>query len=196
MDEMVYGIVKSRPGKSIIRKLNSKLFYFLVNKLTNGMIPKDVSDYRLVDKKILDAIKNFGEFNRFYRGFFSWVGFDSKSIGVEFERQKRFTGASKALTIKVIRSALNAIFSFSSFPLRISSFFAFLFSVLSGVVLIYQLYNWIMFDVPFDGFGTIVGITLLVASLLFFSLSIIGQYIGLIYDESKSRPIYIIDEIH
>ena len=118
----VYGIVKSRPGKSPLRRLNSRFFYFLINKMTNGQIPKGVSDYRLVDKKVLDAVKELGEFNRFYRGFFSWVGFNS--IGLEFERNLRFSGKSHAATIPVLGFAVKGIFAFSLTPLRISTFFA------------------------------------------------------------------------
>ena len=86
--EQVYGIVSRRPGKSFIRKLNSRLFYKIVNKFSDSLIPENVSDFRLVDKKVVNAVKSLDEVNRFYRGFFSWVGF--KSIGIEFERQKDF----------------------------------------------------------------------------------------------------------
>ena len=89
--DQVYGVVKSRPGKSILRKLNSVLFYKIANKLTKNLIPKDVSDFRLVDKRVVDAVKEMGEVNRFYRGFFSWVGFKSK--GIEFNRQERFSSS-------------------------------------------------------------------------------------------------------
>ena len=124
----VYGIVKSRPGKSPIRRLNSKFFYFLINKLSNGQIPKGVSDYRLVDKKVINAVKTLGEFNRFYRGFFSWVGF--KSTGLEFERNTRFSGKSHAATLPVLGFALRGIFAFSLTPLRISTFFALFLSLI------------------------------------------------------------------
>jgi len=190
--DMVYGIVNSRPGKSRARKFNSILFYKLINFLTKGLIPKDVSDYRLVDKKVIDAVKSMNEYNRFYRGFFAWVGF--KSIGVEFDRQKRFSGESKALTFKVMSKAFKAIFSFTSIPLKISNYLAFLFSVLAITILSVQTYNWIKFGVPFDGYGSIVGIVLLISSLLFLILGVIGEYISLIFDEIKKRPVYIIEE--
>lgn len=192
--EMVYGIVKSRPGKSILRKINSKLFYIFIKKMTKGLIPQGASDYRLIDKKVVNALKNIREANRFYRGFFSWVGF--KSIGVEFERQKRFSGKSKAQASKVLGFALRGAFAFSNLPLKISIFFTFIFSIGSIVLLSIQIYRWINFGVPFDGYGTIIGVALLVASILFGVLSIMGQYISLIFDETKNRPIYIIDEVY
>jgi dolichol-phosphate mannosyltransferase len=189
----VYGVVKSRPGKSPIRKLNSKFFYYLINKLTNGQIPKGVSDYRLIDRKVLNAVKSLGEFNRFYRGFFSWVGF--KSIGLEFERNSRFSGTSHASTIPVLGFALRGIFAFSLTPLRISTFFALFLSATSAIILGIQIYRWLSFGVPFDGFGTVVGILLLLIGFLFTAIAILSEYIGLIYNETKRRPHFIIDEI-
>ena len=190
----VYGIVKSRPGKSPLRRLNSRFFYFLINKMTNGQIPKGVSDYRLVDKKVLDAVKELGEFNRFYRGFFSWVGFNS--IGLEFERNLRFSGKSHATTIPVLGFALKGIFAFSLTPLRISTFFALFLSASSIIILGVQIFRWLRFGVPFDGFGTVVGILLLLIGFLFTAVAIMSEYIGLIYNESKGRPHFIVDEIY
>ena len=190
----VYGIVKSRPGKSPLRRLNSKFFYFLINKLTNGQIPKGVSDYRLVDKKVIKAVRSLGEFNRFYRGFFSWVGF--KSIGLEFERNTRFSGKSHASTLPVLGFALRGIFAFSLTPLRISTFFALFLSLSSIVILSVQVFRWFRFGVPFDGFGTVVGILLLLIGFLFTAIAILSEYIGLIYNETKDRPHFIIDEIY
>ena len=190
----VYGIVKSRPGKSPIRRLNSKFFYFLINKLSNGQIPKGVSDYRLIDKKVINAVKTLGEFNRFYRGFFSWVGF--KSTGLEFERNTRFSGKSHAATLPVLGFALRGIFAFSLTPLRISTFFALFLSASSIVILSIQVFRWLRFGVPFDGFGTVVGILLLLIGFLFTAIAIMSEYIGLIYNETKGRPHFIIDEIY
>ncbi len=190
----VYGIVKSRPGKSPIRRLNSKFFYYLINKLSNGQIPKGVSDYRLVDKKVVNAVRTLGEFNRFYRGFFSWVGF--KSIGLEFERNNRFSGKSHAATLPVLGFALRGIFAFSLTPLRISTFFALFLSASSIIILGIQIFRWLRFGVPFDGFGTVVGILLLLIGFLFTAVAILSEYIGLIYNETKGRPHFIIDEIY
>ncbi len=191
--DQVYGVVKSRPGKSILRKLNSVLFYKIANKLTKNLIPKDVSDFRLVDKRVVDAVKEMGEVNRFYRGFFSWVGFKSK--GVEFNRQERFSGSSHAKTLPVLGFAIRGIFAFTTKPLRISILLTLLTSVISLTVLVYQTLNWIVNGVPFDGFGTLVGISLLFFSLLFLMLSVMSEYLGLIYEETKKRPHYIVEDL-
>ena len=190
--EHVYGIVKSRPGKSKIRQFNSRLFYKLVNKFSDSLIPENVSDYRLVDRKVLNAVKELNEVNRFYRGFFSWVGF--KSTGVEFDRQTRFSGTSHAKTWPVLNFAIKGIFAFSAKPLRMSIFFTFITSSVSLVVLIFQTYNWIINGVPFDGYGTLVGLILLFFSIVFLILSIFSEYLNLIYEETKNRPHFIISE--
>lgn len=188
----VYGIVKTRPGSGLIRKLNSKLFYFIINKFSNGLVPIGVSDYRLVDRKVIDSVKSMKEYNRFYRGFFSWVGF--KSIGIEFSRRERYSGVSKATTFNVLSFALKGIFSFSNKPLKLSIFLSVITSLISIAVLLFQTFNWITNGVPFDGFGTLVGILLLLISLLFGALAILSEYLGLIIDEVKNRPHFIIDE--
>ena len=188
----VYGIVKSRPGKSIIRKINSALFYKLINKMTNNLVPYGVSDFRLIDKKVIDSVRLLTEYNRFYRGFFAWVGF--KSTGVEFERQKRFSGKSHAKTFPILSFAFRGLFSFSTKPLKISIFLTFVTSAISLAILILQTYRWIAYGVPFDGFGTLAGILLLFISLLFLIISILSEYISLIYEETKRRPHYIIEE--
>jgi glycosyltransferase involved in cell wall biosynthesis len=188
----VYGIVKSRPGKSLIRRLNSIIFYKLINKMTNNLVPIGVSDYRLVDRKVIESVKTLKEYNRFYRGFFSWVGF--KSIGIEFNRQKRFSGSSHASTFPVLGFAIRAMLAFSTKPLKISVFITLITSSISLAILVQQTLKWFRFGVPFDGFGTLTGILLLFISFLFMILSIIGEYIGLIYDETKQRPHYIVEE--
>ena len=188
----IYGVVKSRPGKSPIRKLNSIIFYKLINKMTNNLVPIGVSDFRLVDRKVIDSVKKLTEYNRFYRGFFAWVGF--KSTGIEFERQKRFSGKSHAKTFPVLSFALKGLFAFSTKPLKISIFLTVVTSSIAFIILFQQIYRWINFGVPFDGFGTLTGLLLLFISLIFLIISILSEYISLIYEETKKRPHYIVED--
>lgn len=188
----VYGIVKSRPGKSLIRKINSRLFYKLINRMSNNLVPVGVSDYRLVNRKVIESVKLLTESNRFYRGFFAWVGF--KSTGIKFDRQKRFSGKSHANTSSVLSFAIKGILAFSTKPLKISIFLTLVTSSISLIILIQQTIQWLKYGVPFDGYGTLTGIMLLFISLIFLLLSLFGEYIGLIYDETKKRPHYIIDK--
>jgi len=190
--EHVYGVVSKRPGKSWIRRLNSQLFYIIINKLSNNLIPKNASDSRLIDRKIYQTINGMKERNRFMRGMFAWAGF--KSIGIEFERNKRFAGKSHAHFSGVLQLAIQGIFAFSYVPIR---FIAILGFVISGISLAYLLYSVIKVfvkGVPFPGYGTIVSVMLLMFGFLFLILGVLGQYLAQVYEEVKARPNYIVKE--
>jgi len=188
--EHVYGVVSKRPGKSWIRRLNSQLFYIIINKLTNNLIPKNASDSRLVDRKVYEAINRMDERNRFMRGIFVWVGF--KSIGLKFERNKRFAGESHAHFSGVLQLAIQGIFAFSYVPIRFIAILGFVISGISLVDLLFTVIKVLVKGVPFPGYGTIVSIMLLMFGLVFLILGVLGQYIAQIYEEVKARPNYIV----
>jgi polyisoprenyl-phosphate glycosyltransferase len=190
--ENIYGIVTKRGGTGPIRTLNSKMFYFVADKLTDGRIPKNASDFRLVDKKVYLAIKSMTERNRFVRGLFAWAGF--KSIGVPMERPPRFGGVSNAHTFGVIDLAFKGIFAHSYKPLRLITIFGIFLSAFSFLAIIPLAIIWVTSGVPFAGFGTIISLFLLVIGILSLMIGILSEYIGLIYEEVKSRPNYIVSE--
>jgi len=190
--ENIYGVVTKRTGTGPIRTLNSKLFYFVAGKLTDGKIPRNASDFRLVDRKVYESVREMKERNRFVRGLFAWSGF--KAIGLPVVRAKRFGGVSNAHSSKVIDLAFKGIFAHSYKPLRLITIFGLFLSFLSAFSLLPLLYLWLIHGVPFAGFGTLVGILLLLISFLFLTLGVIGEYIGLIYEEVKARPNYLISE--
>lgn len=190
--ENIYGIVTKRGGTGPIRTLNSKLFYFIADKLTDGRIPKNASDFRLVDKKVYLAIKSMAERNRFVRGLFAWAGF--KSIGISMERPPRFGGVSNAHTFKVIDLAFKGIFAHSYKPLRLITVFGISLSAISFFTIIPLAIIWITSGVPFAGFGTIVSLFLFVLGILSLMIGILSEYIGLIYEEVKARPNYVVSE--
>jgi dolichol-phosphate mannosyltransferase len=188
--ENVYGLVTRRDGTSWIRAVNSKLFYWLAAKLTSGKITKDASDFRLVDRRVYEAVNSMAERNRFVRGLFSWVGF--KSIGVEMVRPPRFGGVSNAHTLKVLDLAFKGIFAHSSVPLRLITLLGFLLSAIALVTLGVYVVAAVMFGVPFNGFGTLVSIALGGLAITTLLLGVIGEYVGLVYEEVKQRPNYVI----
>ena len=190
--ENIYGIVTKRGGTGPIRTLNSKIFYFVADKLTDGRIPKNASDFRLVDKKVYLAIQSMTERNRFVRGLFSWAGF--KSIGIPMERPPRFGGVSNAHTFKVIDLAFKGIFAHSYKPLRLITVFGIVLSVISFLAIIPLAIIWVTSGVPFAGFGTIVSLFLFVLGILSLMIGILSEYIGLIYEEVKARPNYVVSE--
>ena len=187
----VYGVVRKRRG-SFLRRINSKIFYWMINKMTDGVIPKYVSDFRLVDRALYEEVNKFPEKNRFLRGLFAWAGF--KSIGVEFDRQKRFAGASKAYNLAVLKLASIGIVAFSYFPLRMITLIGVVLSAISFLALLILSYKFTFYGVPFHGFGTIICLMLLLFGFLFIILGVIGEYIAMIFDEVKARPSYIIAE--
>jgi dolichol-phosphate mannosyltransferase len=190
--ENIYGVVTKRGGTGPIRTFNSKMFYFVADKLTDGRIPKNASDFRLVDKKVYLAIKSMTERNRFVRGLFAWAGF--KSIGIPMERPPRFGGVSNAHTFGVIDLAFKGIFAHSYKPLRLITIFGIFLSAFSFLAIVPLAIIWVTSGVPFAGFGTIISLFLFVLGILSLMIGILSEYIGLIYEEVKSRPNYIVSE--
>ena len=188
--ENVYMVVTKRTGTGPIRTFNSKAFYWLAGKLTDDRIPKNASDFRLVDRKVYEAVRGMEERNRFIRGLFAWVGF--KSIGIEAERPERFGGVSNAHSLKVIDLAFKGIFSHSYIPLKLITLCGIFLSVVSIISLVAFAISWVFIGVPFAGFGTIVSLVLLIFGILTFMLGLIAEYIGLIYEEVKQRPNFIV----
>jgi len=190
--ENVYMQVSKRVGTGPLRTFNSKAFYWLAGKLTDNRIPKNVSDFRLLDRKVYEAVRGMNERNRFVRGLVAWVGF--RSVGVEAERPERFGGESKAHSLKVIDLAFKGIFSHSYVPLKLITMTGVALSLISLVSLLVWMIVWITSGVPFAGFGTIVSLAVLAFGTLTFMLGIIAEYLGLIYEEVKGRPNFIVSE--
>ena len=190
--ENIYGVVEERKGTNLIRRFNSIMFYKVAGKLSDGSIPENASDFRLVDKKVYKQVRLMTERNRFVRGLFAWVGF--KSIGVPMIREPRYAGVSNAHTFKVIELALKGIFAHSYKPLRFISIFGFLISGIAIFALIPMAYFWFKFGVPFAGFGSLAALIMAGFGFQALMLGIVSEYLGLIYEESKSRPNFIVSE--
>lgn len=188
--ENVYGIVLGRQGTGPIRKLNSRLFYWLTAKLTDERIPRNASDFRLLDRRAYEAVRSLTERNRMVRGLAAWVGFTS--LGIPIKRPPRFAGTSKATTSVVLQVATRGIFSNSTKPLRLITLSGIGFSV-SAILSIFILgLLWVVRGVPFAGFGTLVALSLLAFGLLALMIGVVAEYVGLIYDEVKLRPNFIV----
>jgi len=190
----VYQIVTKRPGTSLLRRMNSAIFYSLANRLSQGQIPKNVSEFRLISKRLHEAIRLMPEKNRFLRGIVAWTGF--KSIGIPFPRQPRVHGNSKAFTSDVLNLGIKGILVNSYTLLNYVAIFGILVSFLAlSLTLIFAAF-WIVEGTLFAGFGTLVGINLLGFGIMMLTLGIISQYLALMYEEQKARPSYMImDEI-
>lgn len=187
--EIVYGIVKKRTA-SPIRNLSSKLFYKFINLLTKNMFPENASDFRLIDKKVYEAIKNMPEQNKYLRGLVIWTGFNQ--IGVPFNREKRFAGKSKANFRTVLFVAMNGIFSFSYLPLRLVSTAGIFLTIISFILMIIYLSIFIIRGREAPGITTVILLLLFLFGILFFVLGVISEYLARIYDDVKQRPNFIV----
>lgn len=188
--EIIYQVVTERQGTGPLRTLNSKLFYALAARLTEGRLPRNVSDFRLADRKAYEVVSAMDERNRFVRGLFAWVGF--RTIGVESPRHPRVAGVSKAHTFKVLDLALKGIFAHSYIPLKLITVFGLGLSALSFAAILVLAVIFLTVGVPFAGFGTIVCLTLLLFGILFTMLGLVSEYVGLIYEEVKQRPNFVV----
>lgn len=191
--ENIYMIVEKRETSSFLRRFNSRMFYLAADRLTGGLIPKGVSDFRLVDRKVYEAVRSMQESNRFVRGLFAWVGF--KSFGISRPRPARFGGESKARLSTVLRLAKHGILSFSDIPLRFITWFGLSCSGLAlATMVIFGILRFII-GTPFAGFATIVTIVLFFFGLLSFMIGILAEYVAMIHSEVKGRPNFIIAEV-
>lgn len=187
--EIVYGKVKKRAGK-FFRNIFSIMFYKVINLLTGNMFPENASDFRLIDKKVYQAINNMQERNKYLRGLIAWTGF--KQIGIPFDRKNRFAGESKANFLTVLKVAANGIFSFSYLPLRFVTGLGIAITIFSFLMIGFYLYLFIIWGRVAPGTTTIILLLLFLFGTLFFVLGIISEYLVRIYEEVKNRPTYIV----
>lgn len=191
--QVVYAQRNKRAGETIFKKFTAFAFYRLIGKLTSIDIPPDTGDYRLMDRCVVDQLKNLPERSRFLRGLVCWVGF--KKIGVKYDRAERTAGTSKYPLKKMLRLAFDGITGFSSAPLKIS-FMAGFFATLIA----FGLFVWTLVERFCFPETTVPGWSSLMTAIIFFggvqliSIGILGEYIGRIYDEVKQRPLYIEDK--
>lgn len=191
--DVVYGKRLKRKGETLFKKVTAKYFYRLLHSMTNVDIPVDTGDFRLIDRKVADVLRGLKEKNRFVRGLVSWVGF--RQTAVEYIREERWAGETKYPLKKMLRFAMDGITSFSHKPLRLATYLGFGLSGLSFVYLLVVLAQAIFTSTTQPGWASIVAINLFFNGIVLILLGIIGEYIGRIYDESKNRPLYILQEV-
>ncbi len=191
--EVVYGKRVERKGESFFKMLTAKIFYRFLKLMIDIDIPVDTGDFRLIDRKVCNALKSIKERNRYVRGLVSWIGF--KQFGLEFSRDKRFAGKTKYPLKKMMRFAFDAITSFSYKPLKMASYLGFLISFASFLYLIVVLYLKLFTTSTIQGWSSTLAVNLFFNGIVLIMLGIIGEYIGRIYDEAKGRPLYIVQNL-
>lgn len=192
--EVVYAKRIKRNGESLFKKWTASLFYRILRYSTDISIPVDTGDFRLMDRKVCEELKRLPEKNRFVRGLVSWVGFRQKAI--EYERDERLAGETKYPLKRMIKLSLDGITSFSYKPLKLAGYLGALLSASGFLYLMYVLYLAIFTDAAVKGWASMIGITLTFNGFVLLMLGILGEYIGRIYDETKGRPLYIVQEFY
>jgi glycosyltransferase involved in cell wall biosynthesis len=190
--EVVYAVRAEREGESWFKLWTASLFYRLIYRITDVKIPLDTGDFRLMDRKVVNVLKQMRERHRFPRGMSAWVGF--KQVGVDYKRAARVAGETKYPFRKMFRLALNAITSFSYFPLQVATFFGFASAGIAILAIIPVVYLRITGSQAFFGQATTLIAVLFLGGVQLISLGILGEYIGRLYDEAKGRPLYIVRE--
>ncbi|MEI6047123.1 MAG: glycosyltransferase family 2 protein [Chloroflexota bacterium] len=191
--DVVYGVRASREGETWFKKATASLFYRLIRQITSVNIPVDTGDFRLMDRRVVDAIRQMPERHRFLRGMVSWVGF--KQVGVTYSRQPRFAGQSKFTLAKMVRFAMDAVTGFSYFPLQLASWLGFGIAALSGLSIIGVVFLRLFGKTrPLLGQATTLVSVLFLGGIQLICLGIVGEYLGRIYDEVKGRPLYLVKQ--
>jgi len=191
--DVVYGMRTDRDGESAFKLWTARLFYRLIGQLSDTNIHVDTSDFRLMDRRVVDALMTMPERDRFVRGMVSWLGFSQ--VAVPYHRASRAAGSTKFSLFKMVRFALDGIFSFSILPLRLATWTGFAASGLAVLgILIILLDTFLKVPGLVKGWSSTVVAVLFIGGVQLICTGIIGEYIGRIYGESKRRPLYIVRE--
>ncbi|HTX56754.1 MAG TPA: glycosyltransferase family 2 protein [Candidatus Acidoferrales bacterium] len=194
--DVVYAVRRNRKGESPFKLFTARLFYRIIKRLTKVDIPVDTGDFRLMSRRVVDALRRSPERHRFLRGMVSWVGYNQ--IGVDYDREERLSGTTKYPLPKMLRFAIDGITSFSDVPLRFASYLGFASSAIAFVYALIVI-GYKLFSLRPPGYtpgwaSTIVAV-LFLGGVQLISLGILGEYIGRIYDEVKGRPLYLISDV-
>jgi len=182
----------SRKGEPVIKSFFSRMFYKVINKISNANIVESATDYRLMKRKMVDAIVDMSEYNRFSKGIFGWIGFETKWL--PYENVERVAGTTKWSFWKLFLYSLEGIIGFSTAPLTLASVFGILFIVIAFLAIIYITIKTLMYGNPTSGWPSLVIIMFFIGGVQLFCTGIIGQYLAKTYLETKNRPIYIAKE--
>ena len=190
-NDVIYAKRKTRKGETAFKLFTAKMFYKVLNGLSDVEIPKDTGDFRLADRKVVDVINSLPEHNKFLRGLFSWVGF--KQTPLEYERKERYAGKTKYPFKKMLKLASDGITSFSTKPLKILGILGVISVFISIVILVYAIISYIFnLNQLTAGWTSLMVTITFLGGMQLLSIWLIAEYIGKIYDESKGRPEYII----
>jgi glycosyltransferase involved in cell wall biosynthesis len=190
--DIVYGKRRSRKGETVFKMATAAIFYRLLNHMCDIEIPVNTGDFRLMSRKVVDSFMQLRERHRFVRGMIPWLGY--KAAPLEYDRAERFAGETKYPFRKMLSFATNAILSFSSKPLTMAIHIGFL-TIVTGVIAgSYILYLKVYTDIPVPGLTSLLLTTVIFSGVQILLIGVIGEYIARIFEESKGRPLYLVNE--
>lgn len=192
--ENIYQVVTSREDNGLFRRVAAQAFYWTIDKLSDTPVPRNASDFRLVDRRVYEAFNALTERNRMVRSTWGWLGF--RSIGVEHERPPRFGGKTNFKTLTTAGFAYRGILASSFKLLKVFPLIGFSLSLASLFALAVIVVQAAFFGVPFPGFGTLAALLVLLFGSLFFLMGILAEYVAMIFTEARGRPLYVIRSIH
>jgi len=187
----VYAKRKSRKGESWLKKFTSKMYYITLQKFTKIEIQKDTGDFRLLDRRCVEALKSIRESQRYTKGLFSWIGYKKKEI--LYDRDPRAAGKTKWNYGKLINLSLDGITSFTTTPLRWAAFIGILVSLIGFIYMLIIIFKTLFYGVDAPGYASTMVVILFLGGLQLIFLGVIGEYLGRAFSESKQRPLYFID---
>lgn len=190
--EVVYAVRRKREGESWFKLFTASVFYRMIYKITDVKIPLDTGDFRLLDRKVVDIMGQMRERHRFLRGMAAWVGY--RQVGVEYDRKERFAGETKYPFRKMLKLAINAITSFSYFPLQVATVLGFICAGISIVAIPVVVALRLSYHEALLGQATTLITVLFLGGVQLITLGILGEYVGRLYDEAKGRPLYIVSQ--
>ena len=192
--EVIYAVRAERKGESVFKKATASIFYRTIQSITSVYIPPDTGNFRLIDRKVVDTIKQMREHHRFIRGMTSWVGF--RQTGVEYIRHERLSGDTGYSVKAMLKLAISAITGFSSIPLQLATIAGFLIAGLSAVAMLLVIYGRLFLaSEAFLGQATTLVMVLFMGGVQLITLGIIGEYLSRVYDEVRGRPLYIVNKM-
>ncbi|MEO1039774.1 MAG: glycosyltransferase family 2 protein [Pseudomonadota bacterium] len=191
--DMVYGLRRSRGADSPAKRVTAKAFYRTFNQFSETPIPEDAGDFRLMDRRVVDAVNRLPERNRFMKGLVAWVGFSA--IAVAYDRPARAKGRTKFSFSRLWNFALDGLVGFSAAPIKIWTYIGLGFAVLALVYAVYLILRTLLFGVDVPGYASIMVVLLVVSALQMISVGVQGEYLGRLFIEAKQRPIYIVRDI-
>lgn len=190
--EVVYAKRKSRKGESAMKKWTAKLFYRILRKLTDFDIPVDVGDFRIIDQKIVEVLRNMPERSKYLRGQIAWVGFNQTYV--TYNREERHAGETGYSIKKMLDLAMNAVTGFSEAPLRLVTYMGIMVTVFSLLTMMYTLISRLLTDSYVEGWASLMVSILFLGGVQMIAIGILGEYIGRIYRDIRQRPLYIVKD--